>query len=165
MTQREQTHVPYEIAAALHLRPDERPPFARWRYGLRAGFRSGIAYAVLQLGYFVISGGRWPATGHNPLLRLAVTDFVGIPVLLGVLALLLPFMRTMRSAVSLGAVIGALLGTGSLLVQEGSAALLQPVEGIMVGLGSAFCIFVVLLMREYAIVRWRPPRRFANHTA
>ena len=165
MTIKRQSPVPYEIAAALDLRPDERPPFARWRYGVRAGFRSGLGYAVLQFIFFLGSRGHWPATGRAPLLQLAATDFLGIPIFLGVLALLLPLMRTMRRAVALGVVVGACLGAGILVAQEGPSTLFQPVEGLMVLLGMAFCTFVFVLMREFAIVRWHRRRGVVDGAA
>jgi len=157
--------VPYAIAAALDLRPDKRPPFARWRFGVRAGFRVGLGYATLQSIYLVVTRGQWPATGRFPALSLALTDFVGFPVLLGVVGLLLPLMATRRSAAALGLIVGSLAGITLSLVEGGFAYVFEPVTFVLAALGAFFVTAFLVLLREAIIERWRPPGHIAKHAA
>lgn len=149
--------LPYAVAAATQVRPDLRPPFARWRFGVRAGVSSGLLFAVLQILYFVTHHWHWPSDSSSPLLELVSADFIMLPLLLGVYGLLLPLMRTIRAAVTLGACLGAVVTSVWLVSDSGLAALREGAFYLIGGLLAFFFVLMTLMVREAALVRWRPP--------
>ena len=125
---------------------------------LRAGFRAGCFFAIIQTGFLIAGHGHYDDRGTT-IWGLAAGDFIYLPLMAVTFGLLLPLMRTIRGAVAVGILLGIIAGPICAFATDGFAVLHNPMKLVSWMAAMAFLGHLAALgVREGVLVKWGAPR-------